>query len=39
MPEELPSDDARASHLSVYHWLTWVQESMVQALSSGTEEA
>ncbi|PWW56275.1 DUF2017 domain-containing protein [Actinokineospora spheciospongiae] len=34
MPEELPDDDPRSPHLAVYHWLTWVQESLVQALSS-----
>ncbi len=34
MPEELPEDDPRSPHLAVYHWLTWVQESLVQALSS-----
>ncbi|MQA11157.1 MAG: DUF2017 family protein [Pseudonocardiaceae bacterium] len=33
MPEELPEDDPRTPHLGVYHWLTWVQESMIQALS------
>jgi hypothetical protein len=33
MPEELPPDDPRAPHLGVYHWLTWVQESLVHALS------
>jgi Domain of unknown function (DUF2017) len=33
MPDELPDDDPRAPHLGVYHWLTWVQESLVQALS------
>lgn len=33
MPEELPNDDPRAPHLGVYHWLTWMQESLVQALS------
>ncbi len=33
MPEELPEDDPRSPHLAVYHWLTWVQESLVQALS------
>ncbi|MGH3977928.1 MAG: DUF2017 domain-containing protein [Pseudonocardiaceae bacterium] len=32
MPDELPSDDPRSSHLPVYHWLTWVQESLIQAL-------
>lgn len=33
MPEELPEDDPRSSHLGIYHWLTWVQESLVQALT------
>jgi len=33
MPDELPEDDPRAPHLGVYHWLTWVQESLVQALT------
>ncbi len=33
MPDELPPDDPRAAHLPVYHWLTWVQESLIQALS------
>ncbi|TCP46753.1 uncharacterized protein DUF2017 [Tamaricihabitans halophyticus] len=33
MPDELPEDDPRAPHLGVYHWLTWVQESMLQALT------
>ncbi|WP_019808139.1 DUF2017 domain-containing protein [Saccharomonospora halophila] len=33
MPDELPEDDPRSPHLSVYHWLTWVQESLVQALT------
>ncbi len=31
-PDELPEDDPRAGHLGVYHWLTWVQDSLVQAL-------
>jgi uncharacterized protein DUF2017 len=31
MPEELPLDDPRAAHLGVYHWLTFVQDSLVQA--------
>jgi hypothetical protein len=30
MPEELPPDDPRAAHLGVYHWLTFVQDSLVQ---------
>jgi uncharacterized protein DUF2017 len=33
MPEELPDDDPRAPHLSVYHWLTWLQESLVTAMA------
>lgn len=33
MPEELPEDDPRAPHLGVYHWLTWMQESLVGALA------
>ena len=31
-PDELPPDDARAGHLGVYHWLTYIQESLVQTL-------
>lgn len=31
-PDELPEDDPRSGHLGVYHWLTWVQDSLVQAL-------
>jgi hypothetical protein len=34
MPDELPPDDPRSPHLAVYHWLTWVQESLIQALIS-----
>ncbi len=33
MPDELPPDDPRASHLPVYHWLTWMQESLIQAVA------
>jgi hypothetical protein len=33
MPDELPEEDPRSPHLGVYHWLTWVQESLVQALN------
>lgn len=33
MPDELPDEDPRAPHLGVYHWLTWVQESLVQAVT------
>ncbi len=31
MPEQLPSDDPRAAHLGVYHWVTFVQDSLVQS--------
>jgi hypothetical protein len=30
MPEDLPLDDPRSAHLGVYHWLTYVQDSLVQ---------
>ena len=30
MPEQLPDDDPRARHLGVYHWLTFVQDSLVR---------
>jgi hypothetical protein len=33
MPDELPPEDPRAPHLGVYHWLTYVQETLVQAVS------
>ncbi|MBB5153257.1 DUF2017 domain-containing protein [Saccharopolyspora phatthalungensis] len=33
MPEELPDDDLRREHLGVYQWLTWVQDSLVGALT------
>jgi hypothetical protein len=32
MPEGLPADDPRADHLPVYHWLTWLQDSLVTVL-------
>ncbi len=32
MPEHLPADDPRAEHLPVYHWLTWLQDSLVTTL-------
>jgi hypothetical protein len=32
MPDELPEDDPRAPHLGVYHWLTWVQETLIEAV-------
>jgi uncharacterized protein DUF2017 len=31
MPDELPLDDPRGAHLGVYHWLTFVQDALVQA--------
>ncbi|MBA3906514.1 MAG: DUF2017 domain-containing protein [Pseudonocardiales bacterium] len=31
MPDELPADDPRAAHLGVYHWLTFVQDALVQS--------
>ncbi|MBY6368286.1 oxidative stress transcriptional regulator AosR [Rhodococcoides corynebacterioides] len=31
-PDELPADDPRAPHLDVYHWLTWMQDSLVQVM-------
>ena len=34
MPEELPADDPRAGHLGVYHWLTFVQDGLVQSRSA-----
>lgn len=33
MPDDLADDDPRAPHLTVYHWLTWMQESLVHALA------
>jgi hypothetical protein len=30
MPDELPVDDPRSAHLGVYHWLTFVQDALVQ---------
>lgn len=33
LPEQLPENDPRAPHLGVYHWLTWVQESLIQAVA------
>jgi hypothetical protein len=31
MPEDLPADDPRSAHLGVYHWLTFVQDALVQS--------
>ncbi|QIS01990.1 DUF2017 family protein [Nocardia brasiliensis] len=32
-PDHLSPDDPRAPHLDVYHWLTWMQDSLLQALA------
>lgn len=32
-PEVLEDGDPRAPHLDVYHWLTWMQDSLVQVLT------
>lgn len=34
MPEELPEDELRREHLGVYQWLTWVQDNLVEAMTS-----
>ena len=34
MPDELPPDDPRSGHLGVYHWLTYVQDGLVQSRSA-----
>lgn len=34
MPDQLPDDDPRAPHLGVYHWLTYLQETLIQALAA-----
>lgn len=31
-PEQLEPDDPRTPHLDVYHWLTWMQDSLLQAM-------
>ena len=31
-PDHLDPDDPRAPHLDVYHWLTWMQDSLLEAL-------
>ncbi|MCP2170398.1 DUF2017 domain-containing protein [Goodfellowiella coeruleoviolacea] len=38
MPDELPVEDPRSAHLGVYHWLTFVQESLVEAMMSSLPE-
>ncbi|GAB4583567.1 DUF2017 domain-containing protein [Nocardia sp. IFM 10818] len=32
-PDQLDDDDPRAPSLEVYHWLTWIQDSLLQALA------
>lgn len=32
-PDHLDPSDPRAPHLDVYHWLTWMQDSLLQALA------
>lgn len=32
-PDRLPDDDPRASYLDVYHWLTWMQDSLLDAIT------
>jgi hypothetical protein len=34
MPEEPPEDESLAAHLSVYQWLTFVQDALVQTRST-----
>lgn len=34
MPDQLPDEDPRAPHLGVYHWLTYLQETLVQAMAA-----
>lgn len=31
-PDELDESDPRAPHFDLYHWLTWMQDSLVQVL-------
>ena len=31
-PDELPEGDPRAADMDVYHWLTWLQDSLVQEM-------
>jgi len=33
MPDQLPDSDPRAPHFGVYHWLTYVQETLVLAVA------
>lgn len=33
IPEQVPEDDPRSAHLDVYHWLTFMQDSLCTALA------
>ncbi|MDV8000808.1 DUF2017 domain-containing protein [Rhodococcus sp. IEGM 1408] len=33
IPEDVPEDDPRSAHLDVYHWLTFMQDSLCSALT------
>lgn len=33
-PDDLPEDDLQREHVGVYQWLTWVQDSLVEAMMS-----
>ena len=32
--DEPPEDDLRREHMGVYQWLTWVQDSLVEAVAA-----
>lgn len=32
-PDEIDRSDPRAGQLDIYHWLTWIQDSLVQVLA------
>jgi hypothetical protein len=34
MPDEMPEDESEAAHLTVYQWLTFVQDALVQTRAS-----
>lgn len=34
LPDEIPDDDPHATEIAVYQWLTFLQESLVQAMSA-----
>ena len=33
IPEDVPDDDSRSAQLDVYHWLTFMQDSLCSALT------